>query len=243
MECKEKQDIKISVICVTYNAADTLKATIESVLEQTYQHVEFIIVDGASNDGTISIVKQYPSIKFISESDKGIYDAMNKALNIATGDFVYFIGSDDVFYQNNVIEEIADRINRMDIVYYGNVKFGDTNHIHWGEFDKWKWGITNISHQAIFYPRSVYTKYIYDLKYEIYADHAYNLNLIINHIEFKYVNIIVAKYNLEGISARRRDVEFEKDKLRLVINAVGYIPAYWGVLYRIVLNMKKKLFR
>ena len=91
---------KFSVITVTYNAEAVLEDTIQSVISQTYRHVEYIIVDGASKDKTVEIIKQYESgiASWISEPDKGLYDAMNKGLKLATGDYVWFLNAGDTLY-------------------------------------------------------------------------------------------------------------------------------------------------
>src|SRR5262245_10114220 len=101
--------MKISLLTVTYNSAATLKDTIESVRSQDYKDVEYIVVDGNSKDGTVDIIKAYaPQIdKWISEPDKGIYDAMNKAVRMATGDVVGILNSDDFYSGNNILTQVA----------------------------------------------------------------------------------------------------------------------------------------
>lgn len=101
--------MKISIITVCYNSASTIEKTIKSVASQTYKNIEYIIVDGNSKDNTIDIIKKHENniTKWISEPDKGLYDAMNKGLALATGDLIGILNSDDTFYSVNVIEEIA----------------------------------------------------------------------------------------------------------------------------------------
>ena len=101
--------MKISLITTTYNSSATLRDTMESVLGQTYTDVEYIVVDGASSDGTVEIIKEYEPrfggrIRWISEKDKGLYDAMNKGINMATGDIVGILNSDDFFTSNTVLQ-------------------------------------------------------------------------------------------------------------------------------------------
>ena len=100
MRSKNKKKIKISIITATYNSEKTIKTNLKSILNQTYKEVEHIIIDGNSNDKTISIVKKYLHTKIISEPDKGIYHAMNKGIHAASGDIIAFLNSDD-FYSNN----------------------------------------------------------------------------------------------------------------------------------------------
>lgn len=122
--------MKISIITVTYNSGKTLADTIKSVLLQTYTDFEYIIIDGASTDNTIDIIKQYePSfngkLKWISEPDKGLYDAMNKGINISTGDIIGTLNSDDFFTTNNILETINSEFtkNKQIDAIYGDVHF------------------------------------------------------------------------------------------------------------------------
>lgn len=107
--------MKISIITVCYNSAATIRDTIESVLAQSYPDIEYIVVDGASKDATVSIVSEYEGriAKFISEPDKGIYDAMNKGVALATGDYVGILNSDDVFKDAGVIALLAEELKRQ----------------------------------------------------------------------------------------------------------------------------------
>ena len=101
--------MKISIITVVWNNATTIKDAIESVLSQTYDNIEYIVVDGASTDGTVEIVQSYGDkiSKFISEKDKGIYDGLNKGISLATGDMIAFLHSDDIYASDAIIEEVV----------------------------------------------------------------------------------------------------------------------------------------
>ncbi len=117
--------MKITIITATYNSAKTIRETLESVQNQDYTSIEHIIIDGASTDNTLEIVKQYPSVSLIvSEPDKGIYDAMNKGIRLATGDVIGLLNSDDVFASNTIISEVATVIEKklVDVVY-GNLSY------------------------------------------------------------------------------------------------------------------------
>ena len=105
--------MKLSLITVTYNSNKTLSDTLQSVLGQTYSDIEYIIVDGASKDGTVSIIKEYEPkfqgrMKWISERDNGLYDAMNKGIRMATGDVVGVINSDDFYHRADILQNVAD---------------------------------------------------------------------------------------------------------------------------------------
>ena len=122
--------MKLSLITVTYNSGETLSSTIKSVLSQSYSNIEYIIVDGASKDNTVSIIKEYEPkfqgrMKWISEQDKGLYDAMNKGIQMATGEVVGIINSDDFFTSPDVLQRVADAFeeNRELDAVYGDVHF------------------------------------------------------------------------------------------------------------------------
>lgn len=119
--------MKISIITAAWNSGATIRDTIESVLNQTHLDIEYIIVDGASKDDTLDIIREYEPrfggrMRWISEPDKGIYDAMNKGISMATGDVIGILNSDDFFTDNRVIERVADGIADFDAVY-GDVHF------------------------------------------------------------------------------------------------------------------------
>ena len=122
--------MKISIITATFNSAATVRDTIVSVLKQTYPNIEYLIIDGASKDNTIDVVKELEPkfggrLHYISEPDKGIYDAMNKGIKMATGDVVGILNSDDFFTSNGVIARVADafaQVNDIDAVY-GDIHF------------------------------------------------------------------------------------------------------------------------
>lgn len=114
--------MKISVVTVCYNSVDTIEETMLSVLNQTYPDVEYIIIDGGSTDGTVDIIKKYAGrvAYWISEPDKGIYDAMNKGIAAATGDYINFMNSGDRFASTNVIENCFSNLRGTPIIIYGN---------------------------------------------------------------------------------------------------------------------------
>ena len=127
--------MKISVITATFNSGKTVRDTIESVLRQTYKDIEYIIVDGQSKDDTLEIVRSYESqfgerIRYVSEPDKGIYDAMNKGIAMATGDVVGILNSDDFYTSNNVLEQVAKTLSDTNIdAVYGDVHYVNDDHL------------------------------------------------------------------------------------------------------------------
>jgi len=223
----------ISIITVVLNGADTLETAIKSVVCQKIKDFEYIIVDGGSADGSIEIIKQYESklACWISEHDKGVYDAMNKAVSLARGKWVYFLGADDQLLDG--FETAAKYLKDEKTLYYGNVYRPVINRIYDGKFSAYTLACRNICHQSIFYPRCVWDKYTYDLRYPSFADYELNLRCFIDvDIKFEYMPVTIAVFSDEGgLSATQLDVAFEKDKLSLIKDAFPFW-IYTSILIR-----------
>jgi len=208
---------KISVITVVFNAAKTLKTTIDSVLAQTNKNHELIIVDGGSTDGTLEILKntRAENLFWISEPDKGIYDAMNKGIKKATGEWILFLGADDTFYDPYVLENVFSKSNYESIDFiYGNVKSEAYKGLYDGEFNYEKLLKKNISHQSIFYRKNIFEKMgTYNLKYKTHADWDFNLRCFENkELQVKYVDIVIAEFGKGGLSSNY-DIPFLRESL------------------------------
>ena len=227
--------IRFSVITVCYNASATIRETIASVLGQTYRDVEYIVVDGKSSDGTVEILQGIADerMKFVSEKDTGIFNAMNKGLKMASGDYLIFLGADDVFYDKDVLTRVAAKVTDGHDVLYGDVMLKKRQRLYNGAFSRWTWGHRNISHQCIFYPKSVYARYQYDEKYRSVADWDYNLRLLTIGIPFTYIGETICIFNdADGMSSSVKDREFLKVRRWMVCQAVGVLPYCWGILQR-----------
>lgn len=218
-----------SIVIPTYNSAGTIAACVESIVQQSFQDIEVLIMDGLSTDSTIEILedfkRQLPSLKIKQEKDKGIYDAMNKGLDCAQGEYLYFIGSDDTLYDKDVLGNIFKLLSpSQPKILYGNVRMQGSNQwvedglIHAGEFDLKRLLSHNISHQAIFYHRSVFDKLgRYNTTYPIFADYDMNLRCFANY-SFVYTDTIIANFKVGGASTGLADTAFDKDKLKNIIN-------------------------
>ena len=216
--------LKISVVTVCYNAADTIEETMLSVLNQTYDNVEYIIIDGGSTDGTVDIIKKYADrlAYWVSEPDKGIYDAMNKGIDVATGDYIYFLGADDILFSESTLSEcVTDFSEGTTQIYYGNVLFKDTKIVYPGEIKSvYSLCLRNFSHQGLFYPKSIYKEKRYDVSYRLWADYVYNLELFKSH-KFYYVNRIIAVFNRGGIGSVSKDEKFMANRIKLIRELFG----------------------
>jgi glycosyltransferase involved in cell wall biosynthesis len=214
----------ISIIIVTYNAAKFLQQSLDSVASQDYKNIELIVIDGKSTDETVQIIENNTSkIKYwVSETDNGIYDAMNKGVKVASGDYILFLGADDVLH--NVLHQVAEKLVDSNCVYYGNVFFESIQKEYDGEFNAYKLAVKNICHQAIFYPKSVFLKYKFNTKYKIRADHYLNLECFSDkNFRFQYMNINIANYSDGGFSSLGHDVEFNNDRL-------NFIKSHFGIM-------------
>ena len=205
------QDLKISLITVCYNAESTINRTIESVIAQNFQNVEYIIIDGGSTDSTTRHIDQYKNHVniFLSEPDKGIYDAMNKGIKLATGDIIGTLNSDDFFASNDVLRSVAEAFvqHNPDVVYgdldyvndEGNVirKWRSGQYFH-GMFN-WGW----MPPHPTFYCRSdLFKQYgCYSLEFGSAADYELMLRLMhVNRLTAVYINKVFIKMNIGGIS-------------------------------------------
>jgi len=210
---KESSDNPIiTIVTVCKNAKATIRNTMQSVLDQTFTNYEYIIVDGLSTDDTCKIIKEYINkfknkgitIKYISEKDKGIYDAMNKAINMAEGKWINFMNADDKFNNNYVLEKIfKHKLENYDIIYGNTVQINKNQKV----FSKGRplRAIKNnlpFCHQSCFTKTILMKKHPFNLSYKIASDYNFFLGAYFNSYRFHYINITIADYSLEGFSNR-----------------------------------------
>lgn len=207
--------MKISIITAVYNNRENIEETLISVKNQSYRNIEYIVIDGASNDGTTEIIKAYnDSITILrSEPDKGIYDALNKGIEVATGDYIGFLHSDDVFATNSTIELLSNSLSTTttDGIY------GDLLYIDKYDSSKiirsWKskpFHIKNIyfgwmpAHPTLFLKREVYKKHgLFDTTFKISADYDFMIRILQDKsLRFEYIQQIITKMRTGGTSNR-----------------------------------------
>jgi len=221
----------VTVITVVFNGAKTLEQAIISVITRGYDNIEYLIVDGGSTDGTLDIIKKYEHAidYWVSEPDEGTYDAMNKALDIALGDRIYFLGCDDLLV--NDMRGIAPLFSKRDALYYGDVYMIHQHRLYDGAFNGFKLVVRNICQQAIFYPRCVFDKYRFDTRYQTLADYHLNIRCYADpDFALTYIPELVAIYNdASGASSTRIDDVLEKDRNRL---ARQYFPTSVYLYFR-----------
>jgi glycosyltransferase involved in cell wall biosynthesis len=224
----------VSIIIVTYNADKTLQNCLDSIFQQSYPHLEIIIIDGLSNDNTLEIIKNnQEKINFwISEKDNGVYDAMNKSLKYAKGDRIYFLGADDLLLPDfsTMIYHLKDE----NTIYYGRSKF--KKRIDGKKFNPYNLSKGNIIHQSIFYPKKVFSKYKYELKYPILADYYLNIKCYGDgNFKFEFIPFVVSVFAAGGLSSTTKDVQFLSDKDQLIKENFSK-----NIYYRYLLRKFKK---
>lgn len=207
--------MKVSIITATYNSANTIIDTLNSLEQQTYHDIEYIIIDGASKDNTLDVIDRHCSrvTTVISEPDKGIYDALNKGINAASGDILGFLHSDDLFAYPDAVKDIVNTItkNNTDAVY------ADLQYVNKDNIDSvvryWKSGEYNINklnkgwmppHPTFYMKRSCYERFgLFDLSFKIAADYDSLLRyLYLNKISMSYLPKVTIKMRVGGASNR-----------------------------------------
>lgn len=239
------KNIKVSIITVSFNSAKTIEKTIQSVLEQTYDNVEYIIIDGNSKDDTLAIIKKYENniAKVISETDQGLYDAMNKGVKLATGDIIGILNSDDIFYNKEVLTDIANfhSKNNIDasignIVQHKNGKIIRVyNSFNWKP-EKLKIGFMP-PHPSIFFKRELFEKYgYYRLDFISAADYELVTRFFLkNNLTYKYSDITTTAMAMGGISSSgfKSYMLISSEIIRLLkINGLAFLP--YKIYLRIV---------
>lgn len=222
---------KLSVITVVYNDVKNIQRTMLSVLNQTFDSIDYIIIDGASNDGTKEIIESFKDklAYYISEKDKGIYDAMNKGLAAAEGDYVIFMNSGDEFYAPDTVQEVFNADPSGDI-YYGETEMYDEEWHSLGQrrhtapenfnWESFKFGMS-VSHQAIYIRRALTVPY--DLQYKYSADIDWIIKAAKKASSIINTKIYVAKYLVGGVS-KQKHFESLKERFKIFSKYYGLLP-------------------
>lgn len=234
--------MKISIVTVTYNSAATVEQTIQSVLSQTYHDVEYIIVDGLSTDGTQNIIEKYRDriAHFISEKDTGIYNAMNKGIQLATGDVIGILNSDDLYKNAEVLSKVAAQFSTHTDGICTDVEIFDgqpENIIRYYSCTRWKPWMFRLGHQpphpGFFVHKSIYTAYgLYNENYKLAADFDMLFRLIYkNKCHMQYCNWASVSMRSGGASQKSLgNISRANKEVNDAIKSNGYfsvIPLIW----------------
>jgi glycosyltransferase involved in cell wall biosynthesis len=215
----------VSVITVVRNGASTIEKTILSVINQDYKDFEYLIIDGLSTDGTLDIINKYTDkIKtVISEPDKGIYDAMNKGITVSNGDWIYFLGSDDLLYENSTLSQVFSNDHPGVDVLYGNVKFLHSHQIYDGEYNFEKLCIRSPCHQAVFYRKKLYEEFgNFNINFTTASDYVLHVKTFSGGAKWKYINQTIAIFNDTGASfVGKRDKAFYNELFKICYDNLG----------------------
>ncbi|MBC3783820.1 glycosyltransferase family 2 protein [Spirosoma utsteinense] len=227
----------ISIITVVYNASSTFEATINSVLSQKKELFEYWIIDGASTDGSVDIIRKYENqlAGWISEPDKGIYDAMNKGIDYVTGDWLFFLGADDLLCEG-ILEKISEYLKPDLKVVYGNVLF-DTGHIMRSRIGLRCLFENRLHHQSAFYHRDLFNEFRYNQKFRICADYELTLRIYLQKQPALYVPYSIAVFASGGISN-----ELTSDDINTIRGLYLKSPAL-NSLYSFMINAYYSYFK
>lgn len=226
-----------SIITVVYNGAALLPGTIESVLRQTYPHIEYLVIDGGSTDGTLDVIRKYasgmPNLRWISEKDRGLYDAMNKGLRLATGDFVWFLNSGDHLHAPDTVEKLAPMVSPETDVMYGETLLVEENrkplgtmselstrslppHLHWRNY----LGGMLIVHQSFVARRTLAPAY---MDGNLCADFDWCIRILKKSRQNINTGLILSDYLTGGISKKRHRQSL-RDRFAVMRTHFGLLP-------------------
>lgn len=241
---------KISVITVTYNAGEVLEDTIQSVISQTYHHVEYILVDGASKDNTMAIANRYGERihKIVSEPDKGLYDAMNKGISLATGDYLCFLNAGDSFHEDDTLQQVVHSITESELpdVLYGETAIVDKNGhflrmrrlsapevLTWKSF---KQGML-VCHQAFLARHTVVEPY--DLQYHFSADFDWCIRVMKKARSLHNTHLTLIDYLDEGMTTQNRKASL-RERFRIMTRHYGIASTVFHHIWFVLRAILKK---
>lgn len=254
--------MKLTIITVCYNSEKTISQTFDSILNQKYKNIEYIIIDGKSTDQTLQIIKKYENrfkeknidYRYISEKDNGIYDAMNKGINLSTGDVIGIINSDD-WYEKNIFSKVMKEFEvdlEIDILY------GKTNIVSNegkilriyspGKLEKIVKTMV-IPHPTVFVRRCIYNKFKFNINNKIASDYEFLLENYLSNSKFKEINEIITNFRFGGESSTQEILGYkevlkiqEKKKIKGIIQYISYYKKIFIYYIKKINFVKNKKF-
>lgn len=245
---------KFSIVTVTYNAESVIDDTIQSIVTQTYHNFEYIIIDGGSTDKTMNVINRYKNLitKVISEPDNGLYDAMNKGINLATGDYICFMNAGDEFHEDDTLQLIVHSLKGTDLP---DVIYGDTDIVNSeGHFlhkrrlsppDKLTWkSFKNgmlVCHQAFFARMELVKKTPYDLKYRFSSDFDWCIRILQQAGVIHNTHLTLIDYLNEGLTTKNHQASL-KERFHIMCKHYGFISTalrHVGFVFRALRHNEK----
>lgn len=242
-----KKEIKFTIITVCKNVEKIIEKTILSIVRQTYINIEYIIIDGGSTDGTLDIIKMYANkypLYYISEQDKGIYDAMNKGIKRCTGDYILFINAGDYLMNRNVISNVALRMEqKKSDIYYGYIGLRFHNRIEIVKEDRGKKYMMLAGympgHPGVFANSEKMKRRPFDLSYKICADFDWLIWAKKNHCKFYNLKIPVSVFTMDGVSSKGRyQTLLQNETRKSVIKNYHYMRFFYDI-YKGLIDAKR----
>ncbi|WP_348741528.1 glycosyltransferase family 2 protein [Tenacibaculum sp. 190524A05c] len=214
---------KVSIIIPSYNNLDQLKNCLKSIQNQNFENFEVWIIDGASTDGTQEYLKTLgPRFNYISEKDSGIYDAMNTGIKKSLGEWLYFLGSDDRFSNNSVLEEVfSTKCDEEIQILVGNIEYSKGLRFQ-SEFSSKLWYKNTVHHQSVFYKKELFQQLKYNLNYNVLADYDVNLKLFRKKVSFRKVETTIAICGEDGVS-KKYNWNLYKEEINLKVSQSGIL--------------------
>ena len=211
---------KISVVTVCYNAVETIEKTILSVINQTYQNIEYIIIDGGSKDGTVDVINKYCDkiAYFVSEPDKGIYDAMNKGIKAATGDWINFMNAGDGFHNDYVVNEFLQQADtKYDIIYGSIIKVLPDIHYRYDPYPiEMMEKCMPLPHQGTFIKVSFHKNHLFDTSFKSSGDYHFFYNAYYHYgAKFQQIDLVVADFDESGGMSKKNIKTARMEDLRI----------------------------
>lgn len=238
----------ISIITVVYNGEKHLEETILSVLNQTYDNIEYIIIDGGSTDGTVEIIKKYEERidYWVSERDSGIYDAMNKGIDVVSGEWINFMNVGDSFFDDNVLDVVftKNKFENIDVIY-GNHKVVYPNKTRIAEAGSMRdiWKGSQFCHQSSFIYSTFHKSKRYNICNKIGADFEFFYTAFKNGAKFGYVDVVMTNYAAGGISDVKR-VESVVERWNIIDKSIKTNFYYiWLIIKEMLKHQIKKLIK
>lgn len=236
---------KFSIITVNLNNKDGLQKTIESVINQTYQNFEWIIIDGGSKDGSKELIEKYSEhINYwVSEPDKGIYNAMNKGIRSSKGEYLLFLNSGDILFNFEVLNEVVNKLEDHDI-YLGNYIIENILYEYSNDYSDLIHTLllNGFLHQAVFYKSYLFKKYgFYDEEFKIVSDWLFNLKaIILGNVNIALLKKTTTIFDAKGISSNKKEMQREYQHIYSTMIGLEILTNFYIKYYPIIKKIKNK---